>query len=112
MGILALTMMSCGALWPTEPSGVKIDVDKNEGTVIIEVSDDDVLIGTNGPTGDITVNTGDGQCCEDDVTQDLSRCWSTCQSKNVLEPEECAACARGERECIWPWEVDYECLQE
>ena len=60
-------------------------------------------------SGDIHIEPG---CCDDEQEQDFSRCWSTCWSKNELDPAECAACARGERDCVWPWEVDYECLQE
>lgn len=107
-------VIGCGALWPTEPSAVQIDVDDNEGTVIIDISDDDVLVGTNGPTGDITINTGDEEsCCEEDspIIED-GRCWSSCESKNLLPVEQCEACSRGERSCVWPWEVDAECLSK
>ena len=71
------------------------------------------LTGTEDTT--IVDESGEGDveigCC-DEKEDDYSRCWSTCQSKNELDPEECAACERGERDCVWPWEIDRECLQE
>ena len=85
--------------------------------MIIGCEDNSVSI-TGSERVEITIieEEGDGDldvgCCDGEEERDYSRCWSTCQSKNLLDPDECAACQRGDRDCVWPWEVDIECLQE
>jgi len=93
----------CGWLWPTEPSKIQLEINGDNN---------DVNVDNNEEEGDGDLINDDCGSCEEDEERDYSRCWSTCQSKNRLDPDECAACLRGERECVWPWEVDAECLNE
>jgi hypothetical protein len=97
------SMAGCGWLFPTEPSKINLEINGNNNDVNVDNNEEE-------GNGDLT-NDDCGSCGEDEE-RDYSQCWSTCQSKNRLDPDECAACLRGERECVWPWEVDIECLQE
>ena len=102
--LLAVGWIGCDYILPSQPQKIELKVEGDNNKINLDNNEEE-------GEGDL-VNDDCGGCGDDDEERDYSRCWSTCQSKNTLDPDECLACLNGERDCVWPWEVDIECLQE
>jgi len=105
-GLLWLAAMFLGITGCTQEGDTIFGIESSPGAYIEWTEQT-----TSGEGSPNIIDDSCGECGGESEIPD-GRCWSTCESKTVLPASECDACARQERSCVWPWEVDEVCLTE
>jgi len=103
--VLIAVLGLCSFPGCTEEGDTTNYITGNENVIEQDWNDQDTSTGNNFH------DAGCDSCDEGSNLED-GRCWSSCTSKNLLSKAECERCAAGERSCVWPWQVDEECLNE